>query len=90
MYDELVLLELKEFGGRHLVSVENDMQKDAAEQQDAVIGTNISIFDFLESLVQSGFFKNFVNKKFWRPSMRSRTVFDYERDGCGFDSHQGK
>lgn len=40
MYDELVLLELKEFGGRHLVSVENDMQKDASEQQDAVIGSD--------------------------------------------------
>lgn len=38
MYDELVLLELKEFGGRHLVSVENDMQKDSNEQRDAVIG----------------------------------------------------
>ncbi|KAM3968237.1 TNF receptor associated protein 1 [Aphomia sociella] len=42
MYDELVLLELKEFGGRALVSVENDiMQKDsAADKSDSVIGND--------------------------------------------------
>ncbi|CAK1551705.1 unnamed protein product [Leptosia nina] len=40
MYDELVLLELKEFGGRNLVSVENDMQKDAAESTDTIIGSD--------------------------------------------------
>ncbi|CAH0397279.1 unnamed protein product [Chilo suppressalis] len=45
MYDELVLLELKEFGGRQLVSVENDMQKDPADTPDSVIGS--------ESLQQS-------------------------------------
>lgn len=38
MYDELVLLELKQFGGRQLVSVENDMQKEATNSDDAVIG----------------------------------------------------
>lgn len=37
MYDELVLLELKEFGGRPLVSVENDMQK-PADQSETIIG----------------------------------------------------
>ncbi|XP_023952390.2 heat shock protein 75 kDa, mitochondrial [Bicyclus anynana] len=40
MYDELVLLELKEFGGRALVSVENDMQKDAADQSESIIGSD--------------------------------------------------
>ncbi|KAL4703395.1 hypothetical protein ACJJTC_011184 [Scirpophaga incertulas] len=45
MYDELVLLELKEFGGRQLVSVENDMHKDGADNTDSVIGS--------ESLQQS-------------------------------------
>ncbi|XP_047545916.1 heat shock protein 75 kDa, mitochondrial [Vanessa atalanta] len=38
MYDELVLLELKEFGGRQLISVENDMQKDPADKSDNIIG----------------------------------------------------
>lgn len=38
MYDELVLLELKQFGGRPLTSVENDMQKDAADSADTIIG----------------------------------------------------
>ncbi|XP_046978610.1 heat shock protein 75 kDa, mitochondrial [Vanessa cardui] len=38
MYDELVLLELKEFGGRQLISVENDMQKDPADKSDSIIG----------------------------------------------------
>ncbi|KAL0839468.1 hypothetical protein ABMA28_016177 [Loxostege sticticalis] len=40
MYDELVLLELKQFGGRQLVSVENDMQKEATDSDDAVIGSD--------------------------------------------------
>lgn len=40
MYDELVLLELKEFGGRSLISVENDMQKDASEKSDNIIGSD--------------------------------------------------
>ncbi|XP_013185557.2 heat shock protein 75 kDa, mitochondrial [Amyelois transitella] len=40
MYDELVLLELKEFGGKTLVSVENDMQKDSSDSNDAVIGSD--------------------------------------------------
>ncbi|CAF4954977.1 unnamed protein product [Pieris macdunnoughi] len=40
MYDELVLLELKEFNGRNLVSVENDMQKDPAENSDTIIGSD--------------------------------------------------
>ncbi|XP_075972791.1 TNF receptor associated protein 1 [Anticarsia gemmatalis] len=39
MYDELVLLELKEFGNRKLVSVENDMQTDPADQADTIIGS---------------------------------------------------
>lgn len=39
MYDELVLLELKEFAGRSLVSVENDMQKDGNDTADSVIGS---------------------------------------------------
>ncbi|XP_028177360.1 heat shock protein 75 kDa, mitochondrial [Ostrinia furnacalis] len=39
MYDELVLLELKSFGGRQLVSVENDMQKEASDSEEAVIGS---------------------------------------------------
>ncbi|XP_045492318.1 heat shock protein 75 kDa, mitochondrial [Colias croceus] len=39
MYDELVLLELKEFGGRKLVSVENDMQTDPAAPSDTIIGS---------------------------------------------------
>lgn len=38
MYDELVLLELKEFGGKALVSVENDMLKDTDGASDSVIG----------------------------------------------------
>lgn len=38
MYDELVLLELKEFGRRSLVSVENDMQKDTSDKNDTIIG----------------------------------------------------
>lgn len=38
MYDELVLLELKEFGGKALVSVENDMQKDSSDSSETVIG----------------------------------------------------
>lgn len=41
MYDELVLLELKEFGGRPLVSVENDMQKDPADGTDTIIGDDL-------------------------------------------------
>ncbi|CAH2091856.1 unnamed protein product [Euphydryas editha] len=40
MYDELVLLELKEFGGRPLISVENDMQKDTSEKSDNIIGSD--------------------------------------------------
>ncbi|XP_050676978.1 heat shock protein 75 kDa, mitochondrial [Leptidea sinapis] len=40
MYDELVLLELKQFGGRALVSVENDMQKDPADSSDTIIGSD--------------------------------------------------
>ncbi|XP_045763811.1 heat shock protein 75 kDa, mitochondrial [Maniola jurtina] len=40
MYDELVLLELKEFGGRSLVSVENDMQKDHADPSETIIGSD--------------------------------------------------
>ncbi|XP_047522393.1 heat shock protein 75 kDa, mitochondrial [Pieris napi] len=40
MYDELVLLELKEFNGRNLVSVENDMQKDPSENSDTIIGSD--------------------------------------------------
>ncbi|XP_026765014.2 heat shock protein 75 kDa, mitochondrial [Galleria mellonella] len=40
MYDELVLLELKEFGGRSLVSVENDMQKESTDTPDSVIGSD--------------------------------------------------
>ncbi|XP_050363008.1 heat shock protein 75 kDa, mitochondrial [Nymphalis io] len=40
MYDELVLLELKEFGGRPLISVENDMQKDPTDTSDNIIGSN--------------------------------------------------
>ncbi|XP_045526488.1 heat shock protein 75 kDa, mitochondrial [Pieris brassicae] len=40
MYDELVLLELKEFNGRNLVSVENDMQKDPAGNSDTIIGSD--------------------------------------------------
>ncbi|XP_022114520.2 heat shock protein 75 kDa, mitochondrial [Pieris rapae] len=40
MYDELVLLELKEFNGRNLVSVENDMQKDPAGSSDTIIGSD--------------------------------------------------
>ncbi|XP_034825688.1 heat shock protein 75 kDa, mitochondrial [Maniola hyperantus] len=40
MYDELVLLELKEFGGRSLVSVENDMQKDPADSSETIIGSD--------------------------------------------------
>ncbi|XP_059059971.1 heat shock protein 75 kDa, mitochondrial [Achroia grisella] len=40
MYDELVLLELKDFGGRSLVSVENDiMQKDSADTTESIIGS---------------------------------------------------
>ncbi|XP_038213491.1 heat shock protein 75 kDa, mitochondrial [Zerene cesonia] len=39
MYDELVLLELKEFGGRKLVSVENDMQTDPAAPSETIIGS---------------------------------------------------
>lgn len=38
MYDELVLLELKQFGGRQLVSVENDMQKEATDNVEPLIG----------------------------------------------------
>lgn len=38
MYDELVLLELKEFARRPLISVENDMQKDSSDTPDPVIG----------------------------------------------------
>ncbi|XP_053599602.1 heat shock protein 75 kDa, mitochondrial [Plodia interpunctella] len=40
MYDELVLLELKEFGGKALVSVENDMQKDSSDSSETVIGSD--------------------------------------------------
>ncbi|GBP69711.1 Heat shock protein 75 kDa, mitochondrial [Eumeta japonica] len=40
MYDELVLLELKEFTGRSLVSVENDMQKETVDKSEAIIGTD--------------------------------------------------
>ncbi|XP_041973532.1 heat shock protein 75 kDa, mitochondrial [Aricia agestis] len=40
MYDELVLLELKEFGGRALVSVENDMQKGPADNTESLIGSD--------------------------------------------------
>lgn len=41
MYDELVLLELKEFGRRSLVSVENDMQKDTSDKNDTIIGKTL-------------------------------------------------
>lgn len=37
MYDELVLLELKEFGGKRLVSVENETDI-TADSSDPVIG----------------------------------------------------
>lgn len=40
MYDELVLLELKEFNNRKLVSIENDMQTKAAEEADDIIGNH--------------------------------------------------
>ncbi|XP_030028157.1 heat shock protein 75 kDa, mitochondrial [Manduca sexta] len=40
MYDELVLLELKEFGGRSLVSVENDMQRDPTDKSETIIGSD--------------------------------------------------
>ncbi|CAH0668986.1 unnamed protein product [Spodoptera exigua] len=40
MYDELVLLELKEFNNRKLVSIENDMQTTAAEEPDNIIGSD--------------------------------------------------
>lgn len=40
LYDELVLLELKEFGGRALVSVENDMLKDASDTTGNIIGSD--------------------------------------------------
>ncbi|KAI5641960.1 hsp90 protein domain-containing protein [Phthorimaea operculella] len=39
-YDELVLLELKQFGGRQLISVENDMQKDPADTAETIIGSD--------------------------------------------------
>lgn len=38
MYDELVLLELKEFNNRKLVSIENDMQTAAKEDPEDIIG----------------------------------------------------
>lgn len=38
MYDELVLLELKEFNNRTLVSIENDMQSDSKDAADNIIG----------------------------------------------------
>lgn len=38
MYDELVLLELKQYGGRQLVSAENDMQKEAVDSAEPLIG----------------------------------------------------
>lgn len=41
MYDELVLLELKEFGGRQLVSIENDMQKDPADATEVIGGESL-------------------------------------------------
>ncbi|XP_049865238.1 heat shock protein 75 kDa, mitochondrial [Pectinophora gossypiella] len=40
MYDELVLLELKEFGGRQLLSVESDMQTDSSNSADTIIGSD--------------------------------------------------
>lgn len=40
MYDELVLLELKEFNNRALVSVENDMQTTSADKTEPIIGSD--------------------------------------------------
>lgn len=38
MYDELVLLELKEFNNKQLVSIENDMQTATKEETEDIIG----------------------------------------------------
>uniref|UniRef100_A0A2A4K4C1 Heat shock protein 75 kDa, mitochondrial n=1 Tax=Heliothis virescens TaxID=7102 RepID=A0A2A4K4C1_HELVI len=40
MYDELVLLELKEFNSRKLVSIENDMQSKTMEEPEDIIGSD--------------------------------------------------
>ncbi|CAK1578248.1 unnamed protein product [Parnassius mnemosyne] len=40
MYDELVLLELKEFGRRSLISVENDMQRESSDKSETIIGSD--------------------------------------------------
>ncbi|KAJ0179259.1 hypothetical protein K1T71_004971 [Dendrolimus kikuchii] len=40
MYDELVLSELREFGGRSLVSVENEMQKGSSDNLGNIIGSD--------------------------------------------------
>lgn len=53
MYDELVLLELKEFSGRSLVSVENDMQKESSDKADSVIGNLVTL-----SLIKYRFLKS--------------------------------
>ncbi|CAB3224999.1 unnamed protein product [Arctia plantaginis] len=40
MYDELVLLELKEFNNRKLISVENDMQTTSTDKAETIIGSD--------------------------------------------------
>lgn len=47
MYDELVLLELKEFNNRKLVSIENDMQTANKEDPEDIIGTYTFTLDYI-------------------------------------------
>lgn len=84
MYDELVLLELKEFGGRTLVSIENDMKTDSADKADTVVGkfcSNIHWYidiQFIEQNIEAYFqhIKSLVAKS------RDHNNLDFLRKVC--------
>ncbi|XP_026746998.1 heat shock protein 75 kDa, mitochondrial [Trichoplusia ni] len=70
MYDELVLLELKEFNNRTLVSIENDMQSDSKDAADNIIGGDAlqqtqvdEIITFLKSHLAGKIFEVKTTKK---------------------------
>ncbi|CAH0628971.1 unnamed protein product [Chrysodeixis includens] len=70
MYDELVLLELKEFNNRILVSIENDMQSDSKDIADNIIGGDAlqqsqvdEVITFLKSHLAGKIFEVKTTKK---------------------------
>ncbi|KAJ8724941.1 hypothetical protein PYW07_015899 [Mythimna separata] len=52
MYDELVLLELKEFNSKQLVSIENDMQTANKEDTEDIIGSDALLQSQVDEVVK--------------------------------------